>query len=180
MNLLNGITANNIMEQNMKDVLEIYLNKVYDMYIEDLSDDAITLASIAYQCPIAGGDAVFTARMLYLYIVPEAEFNDVNICNNDANARQEKKENKTFAFSFNNKTSVYPSPSKGIVHINSKSENISSVIIKDLSGRIVYTPPINPNNINTIDCSSLGNGFYLLEINYAELKSEVFKINILK
>ncbi len=180
LNLLNSITANNIMEQNMKDVLEIYLNKVYDTYIEDLTDDATTLATIAYQCPIAGGDAVFIARMLYLYIVPDAEFNDNNICNNDANARQEKKENKTFAFNYNYKTKVYPSPSKGIVHINSKSENISSVIIKDLSGRIVYTPPINPSNINTVDCSELGNGFYLLEINYENIKSEVFKINILK
>jgi hypothetical protein len=180
LSLLNSITANNIMEQNMKDVLEIYLNKVFDAYIDDLTDDVSTLASIAFQCPIAGGDAVFIARMLYLYIVPEAEFNDNNICNNDANARQEKKENKTFAFSFNNKTSVYPSPSKGIVHINSSANNISSVIIRDLSGRIVLTPSINPNSINTIDCAVLGNGFYLLEINYENLKSEVFKINILK
>jgi hypothetical protein len=59
--------------------------------------------------------------------------------------------------------SVYPNPTSATLTINSKSEMVKSVQIKDVSGKVVYTA--SPNALQSeLNVSGLTNGFYLVEI----------------
>ncbi len=177
--MLNGFSPVNLMEQNLKDVLTVYLNYVFDDGIEDLSTQEALLASIAYQCPLAGGDGVHIARALFMKLYPEAFFNDEAICNADAGRRQTQQDLILAGNNFNQtNTLVYPNPSNGIINIATGRKIISFISINDLAGRSVLSPKLLSNQ--TIDCTSLEKGIYLLEISYQNSKSETFKINIVK
>ena len=170
---------NNLIEQNLKDVLTVYLNYVFDDGIEDLSSQEALLTSIAYQCPLAGGDGVHIARALYVELYPEAVFNDDAVCNADAGSRQAQRD---LILAGNNfyltNTLVYPNPSNGIINVATGRKMVNFISIKDLAGRNVLSPKQLSNQ--TIDCSSLEKGLYLLEIGYQNSKSETFKINLVK
>ncbi|MCC7533570.1 MAG: T9SS type A sorting domain-containing protein [Bacteroidia bacterium] len=57
-------------------------------------------------------------------------------------------------------------------------DTVKWISFNDLAGRSVLSPKLLSNQ--TIDCSCLEKGMYLLEISYQNSKSETFKINIVK
>ena len=75
-----GITTSTQIEQNEKLVNEIYLSTIAkDVNIFTVAQ-AAELLSIAEQCPMAGGNAVFRARGMYSLINDEQEYNDPAAC----------------------------------------------------------------------------------------------------
>ena len=65
---------------------------------------------------------------------------------------------------------VWPNPSSGELNINSGGKTISGYSITDLNARIVASAT---GPYETIDISSLANGFYLLNISTAEGSSTI-------
>ena len=75
-----GATATVTIELNEQNVNEVYLNTVAEgRYTFDQTEE-LTLLSIANQCPLSGGAAVFTARSLYYLIDPNMVYDDRNLC----------------------------------------------------------------------------------------------------
>ncbi|MBK5213177.1 MAG: T9SS type A sorting domain-containing protein [Flavobacteriaceae bacterium] len=57
---------------------------------------------------------------------------------------------------------IYPNPTKGLVFINSKAENIVGVTVFDILGKKVFQVE---GNIQQMDISNLQNGMYFLRLN---------------
>ena len=66
---------------------------------------------------------------------------------------------------------LYPNPTNSHLRINSKDQ-ISSVIISDVAGRIVYKNEYNSHEV-AIDISELSTGIYCVNINNIEIKTFV-------
>jgi hypothetical protein len=58
--------------------------------------------------------------------------------------------------------SVYPNPTKGILHFNSKGQEVHKVIITDIAGKTVYEE--HTNTRNSINISHLNNGVYIISL----------------
>jgi len=63
---------------------------------------------------------------------------------------------------------VFPNPTSGIVTIPISGENMQSIDIVDVSGKIVrnFTIPFGMEDI-TIDCSGLGTGMYHIRLKHS-------------
>ena len=75
-----AITTNELIETNEKGVNDVYLatvGKDVDEFTATQTDD---LFSIANQCPMVGGNAVFKARSLYWLIDDSYDFDDQLLC----------------------------------------------------------------------------------------------------
>lgn len=59
---------------------------------------------------------------------------------------------------------VFPNPAKNLLNVVSESQQIKSVEIIDLNGRIIKTKKINSNNIS-IEIESIESGVYILKVN---------------
>lgn len=77
---VSNLSATNILEQNRKDALRLFLKSIgQDVYT--LSAGEIdTLSDIAHQCPAEGGSAVYIARALYVQLIEEKMFSDDTLC----------------------------------------------------------------------------------------------------
>lgn len=66
-------------------------------------------------------------------------------------------------FSWNN-IKVYPNPAQNYLHIDWNGQNMTSIELIDISGKVVLT--VNPTNQSnyTIDTSAVADGFYLLKL----------------
>ena len=58
---------------------------------------------------------------------------------------------------------IYPNPAQNNFSIEFKSNTEGSVRIFDISGKVVFSSTINSIN-QTIDCSNLNNGLYIVQI----------------
>lgn len=63
-----------------------------------------------------------------------------------------------------NDITVFPNPATNLLNVVSKSQQIVSVEIIDLNGRIIKTKKINGNNI-LIEIGSIESGVYILKVN---------------
>ena len=66
--------------QNEKELNAIYLNTLAIGIDTFTPEQATTIAAIAYQCPLAGGKAVYRARAMYEQIAGETDYDDEAIC----------------------------------------------------------------------------------------------------
>jgi gingipain R len=63
-----------------------------------------------------------------------------------------------------NTIKVYPNPAQDYLHINWAGQNMTSIELIDISGKVVLTvKPTNQSNY-TIDISAIADGFYLLKL----------------
>ncbi|QQR86070.1 MAG: T9SS type A sorting domain-containing protein [Flavobacteriales bacterium] len=77
-----ALASSALIEQNAKQVNEIYLNTIAltgEGLVFDASQEA-TLYAIASQCPLLGGNPVYQARSMYTLINEEADFDDALLC----------------------------------------------------------------------------------------------------
>ncbi len=73
--------------------------------------------------------------------------------------------------------SIYPNPTSGVIKFNSpKNEIVKSIMVTDISGRIVYQENAN---LNSVDLNSLPNGVYNLTVSTSS-KNYRAKVNVIK
>lgn len=59
---------------------------------------------------------------------------------------------------------IYPNPSSGVFNFNSNIP-INSLVVSDLSGRIIYSQKSNDSSIEQADLGNLDNGIYIVVVN---------------
>lgn len=59
------------------------------------------------------------------------------------------------------RTNIYPNPTNGLLHFNS-SANITAVVVKDMSGKVVMTE--NGSNITQLNATALSKGMYMISL----------------
>ena len=61
-----------------------------------------------------------------------------------------------------NDISIYPNPSNGVINITNNGTNKNSIIVRDISGKVILSTNSNVNA--TIDLSKYGKGIYIVEV----------------
>jgi len=177
LNTITQISPSNLIESNFKTVIQIYLENMYKDSIGDLLNDENIILSIANQCPLSGGDAVFMARFLYEYIQPNINYNDDFICNAVSNERRENKSKQVSKEQFMNKTTLLPNPSNGQINIFNSSAEIGQIKITEISGKVVLLKDFNQGqHFVSLDCSILTKGIYFVEITSQQTRTETIKL----
>jgi len=117
--------------------------------------------SIASQCPVNGGTAVYRARAMYQTMYPTHLFDDENACNRITENNSTALDNTSL------NVEVMPNPTKGLMHIMLSNENETELqmLIADMEGRIVFNSNIAAHSIQkTIDLSALAPQVYMMNI----------------
>lgn len=113
-----GLQTSALIEENEQQVTDVYLRTVAIDEDEFSPDQVQTLFTIASQCPLAGGNAVWRARAMYFLIDEEAEFDDINTClASGISLRQ--------SVDLLESTSIYPNPTSGITSLVYKIQDES-------------------------------------------------------
>jgi Secretion system C-terminal sorting domain len=135
-----GITVQGIYEQNQKSVNDLFLNaQAKDVFGFDVAEKS-SLQSIAHQCPLMGGNAVYQARTLLALSDPLATYDDANACM-VYGIQWRRAESTPVAAAFK----VYPNPvtdGRIILEWDAKLEGDGSVQILDMMGRVIHTQAI--------------------------------------
>lgn len=178
LNTISQVSPSNLIETNYKTVIQIYLEHIYKDSFGDLINDENIILSIANQCPLSGGDAVFMARFIYEYIQPNINFNDDYICNAVSNERRENKNKQVSKEQFMNKTTLLPNPSNGQINIFNSIAGIGQIKIMEISGKVVISKDFSDGGQNfvSLDCSNLTKGIYFVEITSQKAKTETIKL----
>jgi hypothetical protein len=177
LNTITQISPSNLIESNFKTVIQIYLENMYKDSIGDLLNDENIILSIANQCPLSGGDAVFMARFLYEYIQPNVNYNDDYICNVVSNERRENKSKQVSKVQLMDKTTLLPNPSTGQINIFNSSSEIGQIKITEISGKVIMLKDFNDGqHFVSLDCSMLTKGIYFVEITSQKATTETIKL----
>jgi len=134
-----------------------------------------TLESIAEQCPLEGGDAVYEARAIVSYYTG-ADFNDAELCE-EAQERQQQpditsKPNAAIP------VLLYPNPTTGQIFWSGTGDQVVVLRVFNTIGQIQLEQTASGNNV---DLSRLPDGLYTLQIftaDYTLLATQ--KIQIVK
>ncbi|MEY4902751.1 MAG: Secretion system C-terminal sorting domain [Bacteroidota bacterium] len=151
------IQPTEIYEENLKNTNAIYLNTVAKGKVSFSENEKEILYSIAYQCPMLGGDAVWTARNLIELEEPQSNFNDENLC----------KEGQIYGKIAQTTPTVliYPNPTNDVLSIfHSNTTTELNFQLFDMYGNLVHVRLLT-SELQTIDVSLLSNGFYIAKIN---------------
>ena len=134
--------------------------------------DSSTLLSIAFQSPIDGGDAVYSARVM-LGIDPNNSSNRIMLNDYETNLVNEIKRAK-----------VYPNPNNGTmqVYYSLQEGKKGEFVLYELTGRKIKTYRLNEGEQNVLVVSEEGlqNGVYFYEVLIDNNKIDNGKIVIIK
>ena len=130
-----AITATHLWEHNQRNYNRIWLQMVADTLAEPDSNQAATLLYIAYQCPFAGGEAVYQARAL---LGEGYAYDDSTLC---APVMPLVRKDKETAPNF----TAYPNPGQNyvVVELEEVARSKGIVLLTDLLGRKVKLQLIN-------------------------------------
>jgi hypothetical protein len=153
-NLLNynsGISTSLTIDGNHKSVNDIVLRffATDTLAFSDLS----VLETIAAQCPLEGGDAVYEARAMISYFTGEQFDNSACIGGGE---REGKSANATLPTPI----TIYPNPATNMIVVQGAPEN-AQVNITDHLGRLVHFGSLQSNRI---ELTSLQNGVYTVQV----------------
>ncbi len=146
-------------EMNTKRMNEILIN--FDnttMSSLDISD----ALSIANQCPLEGGKAVYTARAFYnsIQVTNLIYFDNCDLYTRNAGSLISTEDENFNLF-------VYPNPAtnKTTLTFNSIDANDSYFSVSSIDGKILLKQLLQlGTTIHELDCSSIANGIYLVNL----------------
>jgi hypothetical protein len=139
----------------------------------------VNLQTIAAQCPLAGGDAVYQARSL-LSLYSSTVYNDKQNCYEiGLNYRTIKP--KIDVKTGEQVVKIYPNPTSGLVSITFNSIENGSIIVVDILGRNVFQQVLTEaKNSIKLDLNNLQAGVYFIKIYDNEATLSTHKITIIK
>ncbi|MFN0215491.1 MAG: T9SS type A sorting domain-containing protein [Saprospiraceae bacterium] len=156
----NMLPADNLLEQNRKSAQRLYLQTL-GMGIAQLNPEQLAEAeSIAIQCPLVGGSAVYAARALYRLNIDKV-FVDDSLCIS-TQERKEAHEKKPTVEA----VSLVPNPASEVVTIKGISlskEQPVEVILFDMNGKVRIHRVIETGDA-TLSTIGLLDGVYICEI----------------
>jgi len=148
-----ALIETNQLEKNHKVFNAINLKKLLEPLYEFTSDDADELASIANQCPLSGGLAVYQSRnllnVLYNYAL---EFNDY--CNFSSKSL-------LVDTSVNSLATIYPNPNNGIFTLGYTLAQDALLVIRNAQGQVLYTFALSKDKAEIkLQCPGIAMGIY--------------------
>ncbi|MEI6823300.1 MAG: T9SS type A sorting domain-containing protein [Bacteroidota bacterium] len=167
--MLEQVVGDDFINNNRKIVDNIYLD-TWASGIYNFTDDQYnTLYDIATLTPYAGGNAVYTARVM------------LNLDPTDLNMEYAKPPAHNQPIVTENTVKVYPNPAHKQFTIEFK-DVINNALIEVYSsmGNLVFTDNMKGVYIKNIDVSNLNDGFYFYKITINGTKFSSGKLTILK
>lgn len=161
----NGINAIEIFEENRKIINDIYLNSIAIGIFQYDSQQLDLLKSIASQCPLSGGNAVFMARGL-LKRVQNINFNDKELCQETASQKNNYSSKIKIDDSDANIITAFPNPSTGQLNLAlSKAYDVDlNLTIYNLTGKKLRDLKlVSGKKSYSLDLSSFQSGIYFYE-----------------
>lgn len=143
-----------LMEDNRKQVYQIYLRSWALGQIEFTSADTATLYGIALQHIKTGGTAVYDARVML-------DLDVVDFDNGQARIANEVHTTKA------NQSKVYPNPTNGeaVLEITLSEGQTGFVEVMSITGQQLFTVPLNTgSNLVLLDLSGYAQGVYVYRI----------------
>ncbi len=174
------------MEQNQQTINDLILRKLLNVNYIYSDGDKTTLSSIANQCPIDGGNAVYQARVL-LMTINNTVIDFVDNCNVVAGRSMEEPPIDTTLSNHQTITSsnykLYPNPNNGnmLLDYTLNEGEVGIIKIYDLTGKLICSYRLNANNSQLqINNADLNNGIYIyhITVNNTIVKSD--KLVIIK
>ncbi len=154
-----AISDTAVYETNQKTVNAIFLQTIATG-VDTLSNvQQNQLLAIAYQCPLAGGDAVFQARSL-LALAQDNSYDDGLLCQ-PPQLRQSPLQNLSESSGF----SLQPNPARELISISFAEKAIveGELVLYDAYGRIAIHKKLTKNQyLYVLDVSSLQVGIYVI------------------
>jgi Secretion system C-terminal sorting domain len=149
------IPSTRIYEGNEQTLNRIYLSLQESAEGELQTDDIAALAVIAYQCPLAGGPAVYRARALYAGVSNRSYYDDKDLCYQAGLQYRQGAIPQSDVL-------IYPNPADSYLEIYSlKPEKYTRLEIVNILGESVYKQAFfNPQE--RVDVSKLTAGIYYL------------------
>ena len=172
-----SIIPGNLMEENSKTLNEIYLHSWAIEKFEIDSADIHVIKQIAFQNPIDGGVAVYSARVMLGIILDD--FSPVIM------AKKANSENPIELISLKDDffiSKIYPNPSSGTMQVDyliDKKEK-ATLEIMDISGKIVSKFLLDPNNDRLVITKNFSDGIYFYCIKTWDKVILIDKIVVIK
>lgn len=163
----NDVNPSSLVESNLKAVSEIYLSTVIKGNYEFTSQQVVILKGIAHQCPLSGGDAVYKARGMYVFINPGESYDDKTTCLLAGyymrKAQSQTKQIATTKFNF----SILPNPTSSNIFVKYSSLTDGEVVLQLINnlGRVIKTITLeNKQNEREIDLIGFSPGIYFYKL----------------
>ncbi|MFZ4545406.1 MAG: T9SS type A sorting domain-containing protein [Saprospiraceae bacterium] len=149
--LNNSFSTEILPADNEKVTNSLYLKVIALEDVELSPAEESNLSSIAFQCPLQGGSAVYRARSIYEYLYGETEFG--NSCDVD----QPRIETSPAQI----QSIIYPNPAAHHVMLQLPEKDYNSIVkvtFTDMNGRMVKEEICNA--VEIINIETLANGLY--------------------
>jgi hypothetical protein len=161
-----GIIDNELIQKNERTVNEIWLS-TYVKGLDPISSQVQYINSIAEQCPVSGGNAVYAARSFMQQVSRDSLlfWEDYDRCLL-AGFDVRKTDGEEIADLINAYIKVYPNPAAHFVNIEYKKEGQGCIhiILSSLTGQVVKSEDLCDTNLKVLEVSNLGTGVYYLRI----------------
>ena len=162
-----AITTTKIYERNQQVYNRIWLEMLVNGQDTLTSGQLDTLLMVAYQCPYAGGEAVYQARGL---VSEDYVFNDSLLCDTTYQPLVRKQTPSNSAFT------AYPNPGKDfvVVELVEKAKGRGVLTLSDMLGRVLQSQDISDGDqqvyllLNTVPA-----GLYHLTVEIGEQTSAI-------
>ncbi|MEY4927098.1 MAG: Secretion system C-terminal sorting domain [Bacteroidota bacterium] len=174
-----ALPDNTVFTYNEKTVNAIYLSTIaVGTTVFDAAQVA-NLQTIAAQCPLAGGDAVYQARSL-LSLYSSTVYNDKQNCYEIGLNYRTAKPKETTKVATTIK--VYPNPSTGLVNFDLGRNDYEQVTITiiDILGKQIHSTIAHKNQYAKVDLFTLYSGLYYAKITFDESEVNVLSFSIIK
>lgn len=178
-----SVLAGNVWEKNQQTINGLILSKLISPTYSYTVTDKNTIATIAKQCPISGGDAVYQARVLLMSIENNViEF--IDNCNPGETRSMEETPEGISNFTVSKAFKIYPNPNDGnmILEYSLTSQSVGVFVLYDITGREInkYKLSEGENNFLKISESNLENGVYFYSVIIDHVEKAYNKIIIAK
>lgn len=167
--LNNAVTPDQQPATNHKTVNNIVFNLMATDHITDA--EIATLQTVANQCPLAGGDAVYEARALVQHFTG-IQYDDTQLCQNAHDRRNPEQSNSSEASNF----VVYPNPTSGQINWTPFAGNETCTIrLINALGQVI----LEKQSSNAyLDVQQVPEGMYVIQIVTQGQHPEYFRASV--
>ena len=171
------ITADSVFELNERMIKDIYLNTLAQGITEFDGTQLASLESIAGQCPLTGGSAVFKARSL-LAMVQDFIYDDEMLCEQIG-----ERGNKGFDISNSHIFTLFPNPAKNEVtaSFSSSSELNREIVLSDATGKEIWHKEVPKSNRSVVfETTGMQPGVYFCTLLENDVRRGIEKLIIIR
>lgn len=160
------IVSNKIYEFNQGIVNEIRIKCTEIIRPDSLQPYSSELISMAEQCPLSGGPAVYLARSLYSWLNLDLEYNDAQICIQNGLVLRKRND------SFLPELTVFPNPVSNELNLKYVLQEDEYFELIDQLGRIVLAETLNKDvSQKTLKTEFLTPGVYFYRLHSQSLST---------